>query len=126
MIEPGLRTRLDSEVASAAGRVHPKVLPQGTAYPSLTYELVSDPRLHSHDGPDGLVEARYQVTAWSETYGDMKQAAAEVLAALDGFTGTMGTVEVAATFYAGGRDLFDPDEMVHFHPSDFIVQYREG
>lgn len=126
MIEPGLASRLKAQVASVGGRVDPKKLPQNPTYPHLTYELVSDPRLHSHDGPDGLVTARYQVTPWSPSYAAMKTAQDEIRAALDGFVGDMNGHHVASVMHAGGRDLYDDEVEVHFGPVDYLISYKES
>lgn len=125
MIEAGLYSRLKAQVLAVQGRVYPKKLPQGVQYPALTYELVSDPRDHDHGGPSGLVDARYQVTPWSDYYLEMKEVGADVRAALDGFSGAMGTATVANVRHAGGPDLYDPTALVHYGPTDYLIQYTE-
>lgn len=125
MIEPGLHDELVAGVLIVAGRVHPVILPQGTTYPALTYSLVSDPRDQDLEGPTGLIEARYQISAWSTSYSDAKAAADEARVALDGFSGVMGVHEVARIAYEGGVDLFDQNERVHQIETDYKVRYFE-
>ncbi len=45
-------------------RVFDRRIPRGEARPCLTYMQVSADRLHTLEGHDGLIHARYQVTAW--------------------------------------------------------------
>lgn len=129
MIEPGLVDRLEAEVASVSSRVYPAQLPQAASYPALTYRLVSDPREHDGDGPDGLVGARYTVTAYALTYAALKTTRDEVRAALDGWSGTMNGHAVAQIQHAGGPDLFDREageSGVHYAPVDYLIDYVEG
>ncbi|HSH45233.1 MAG TPA: DUF3168 domain-containing protein [Longimicrobiales bacterium] len=131
MIEEGLASFLEELETSAGARVYPLTLPQAVKYPALTYQLVSDPRDDTHDGPDGTVNARYQVTAWSDVYDDMKALAQEVRDGLFGFTGAMGEVTVRRVGYMGGPDLYEPEvgpagaPGVHHGPRDYVIQYTE-
>ena len=125
MIGVGIRSVLAAAATSVDSRVHPKKLPQNTSYPALTYEIVSDPRGHTHDGPDGRVEARVRVTAWSPSYADVAEATGEVKDALDGYLGAMGDVRVWSVRHTGGRDLYDSEVHVHHRPVDYLIQYTE-
>jgi len=101
-------------------------MPQNVTLPAVTYELISDPRGNTHQGPDGTVEARYQVTAWSQSYQQAKTLSLQVKNALQGYRGPMGTgVAVASIFAAGGRDLFDDDLRIFYVASDFFINYKE-
>lgn len=127
MIESGLFTRLTTQVTSVSGRVHPKVAPQNVTLPAITYELVSDPRGNTHQGPDGTVQARYMVTVFAKSYLEAKTISGQIKNALQGFKGAMGTgVVVASVFAAGGRDLFDQDLRIYHIPQDFFFHYREA
>lgn len=128
MIEAELRDHLVANVPTVSGRVYPVLLPQSPTYPALTYQLISDPRGHTHDGPDGLVDARYQITTWAprEAYADVKATADAVRIALDGFTGIWGAFFVGLIFHDGGVDLYDPDVEVHHNATDYIIRYQEN
>jgi hypothetical protein len=126
MIEAGLYTRLNTQLTGIGGRIYPKTMPQNVTLPAVTYELISDPRGNTHQGPDGTVEARYQVTTWSQSYQQAKTLSLQVKNALQGYRGPMGTgVAVASIFAAGGRDLFDDDLRIHYVASDFFINYKE-
>jgi hypothetical protein len=117
---------LNTGVASVGGRIHPKMLPQNTPYPALTYEIVSDPRGETHDGPDGRVEARLQVTAWAPSYAAVATASNEVREAMNGFVGVAGDIRIWRVGHVGGRDLYDHEVHVHHRPVDYLIQYTEG
>jgi hypothetical protein len=126
MIEAGLFNRIKTQVTAVGNRVYPKVLPQNVQTPAITYELITDPRGNTHQGPDGTVEALYQVTVWAKSYMEAKTISLSIKNALQGFSGAMGTgVTVASVFAGGGRDLFDDDLRLYFIPADFIIHYKE-
>lgn len=126
MIEAELRDHLAANVPAIDGRIYPVLLPQDPTYPALTYQLISDPRGHTHDGPDGLVDARYQITTWSRVYADVKDTTNAVRLALDGFKGVWGPFFVGLIFHDGGVDLYDPDVEVHHNATDYIIRYQEN
>lgn len=130
MIEPGLVDRLEAQVSGIGSRVYPGKLPQNPTYPAIAYAQISNPRQHTHDGPDGCVEARYQITAFSDSYAEAKGVAEDIREALDGFTGTMNDVEVAFTRHDGGRDVFDDQAEVNrgvwMIQTDYMIQYTEA
>lgn len=126
MIEAELRDHLVANVLIVGGRVHPVLLPQNPTYPALTYQLISDPREHSLEGVDGLVEARYQLTAWALLYADVRSTTEAVRVALDGFSGTWGAYEVSRAMNVGGVDLYDPDVEVHHTAVDYLIRYSES
>ena len=128
MIEEGLRSVLVTNVTLVGGRVFPTIRAQGSPYPSVVYQLISDPARYALDGPTGLVEARFQINSYGLTYGAMKAVARQVRAALDGFVGTMGGLPVSLVKYEGGSDRYDQDgdlDGVHAHRADVMIQYRE-
>lgn len=129
MIETGLNARLRAEVAAVSNRVYPTILPHDVTFPAITYQRISDPRLHSADGADRLVAARYQVTTFAQRFDQMKVAANQVRLALDGWSGTMGDHDVARVQHLGGRDAFERDadeEGVHSDQSDYLIIYEEA
>lgn len=130
MIEAGLAGWLRLSVLDVENRVYPqRIAPvEGkVSYPAIWYAMVSDPRVFTHDGSTGLVEARYQITVVDTSYENVKEIASDVRAALDGLDGALGEgVTVEFVQYMGGRDLFDPDTRAHFIPMDFRFQYREA
>ena len=83
----------DSGVAALVGtRIHPGVRPQGTALPTIVFNMISANPSYSDDGEDGIAEARIQLDCWGATYTDAKKTARAVKTALSGFGGTVNSV----------------------------------
>lgn len=64
-------------------RFEPAVNTQGAVMPAVTYQVISGPRDHSHDGP-GLASYRIQLTVTDTTYTGMVAVAKQLVRALDG------------------------------------------
>lgn len=77
-------------------RMYPSIIPQGATLPAITYQRISTVEFTSHDGPSGLVRARYEIIAWAETNAAALSLAALVRIALDclGWTQSSDTVQV--------------------------------
>lgn len=106
-IEQGLYTHLAADggvSALVSTRIYPQVIPQDVDLPAIAYQKISAPRDHTHDGPSGLVRARMQITCAGASYAVAKTLSEAVRAALDGFSGTMGSTTVNAVFLDNERD----------------------
>jgi hypothetical protein len=125
MIETGLVSHLLADaplMAVIERRLYPLVLPQDAAVPAVTYQRVSTPRTLTLKG-GGTTAPRFQFSAWAMTYSQAKQVGELLKAALDCYTGPMGTHKVAA-FMAGYRDTYDDDTKRYGCGVDFIINYR--
>jgi hypothetical protein len=125
VIESGIYSRLVAGVPSVSGRVYPMILPQNVVFPCVSYLVISDPGDQDHDGPTLTRSAGYQVSAWARTFTEARTAAAQIRTALEGYRGTMGTVDVATVIADGGRDLYDDDLRIYHHAGDFTFLYKE-
>jgi len=79
-------TRLLAEATLTAlvgDRIEPVLNSQDTALPALSYQTISRPTEHSHDGP-GMSRPRVQITAIAKTYAQVVAVLAAVKLALDG------------------------------------------
>src|SRR4051812_12080900 len=94
-----------SSALSVGERVYPLTLPQGVVLPAVTYQLVGgEGPLHSHgDAQDGagptrltFERSRVQLGCWAGSARTADVLAAEVSAAVDGFTGWWGDVAIAS------------------------------
>lgn len=87
----------DVGIASAVGnRIGPAPPPQGSTYPLITTQMVSNvqsPHLRQR-GP-GVAEPRLQVDVWSVTNSGMKTLASLVQHRLQGFTGHVSDTTVS-------------------------------
>ena len=107
-------------------RIYPASSAQATdpALNYLTYARVGGQPYHTHDGPAGLRWARMSFMAHSPSYATAKAIAAAVLAALDGFKGTVGSVEIQAILSEMDMiDDYDPETRQQLVITDLMTAY---
>lgn len=130
----GLYAHLSSAL-SVGDRVYPLTLPQGVDLPAVTYQLVGGAGpLHSHGDAQGgegptrptFQRSRVQLGCWGESARAAEVLAAEVEAALDGFTGTWGEVPIASALVDLSLDDWRPDVGKYRRIVDVLVQWQAG
>ncbi len=121
-----------STTLSIGDRVYPLTLPQGAVLPAVTYQLVGgEGPLHSHtdaQGGDGthhptFDRSRVQLSCWADSARAADVLAAEVSAAVDGFTGSWGDVAIASALVDISIDDWRPDVAVYRRIIDVLVQW---
>lgn len=121
MIETGLHAKL-----ATLATTYPSFLPQERSLPALVYSRVSTVRTQTHDGPTGLVDARIQITVHTSTYSAALTLARQVAAALNGYSGLLGTVAVGNVEIVNEVDLgYRLETTSHQIAVDAIVHYQE-
>lgn len=109
MVESTLYSRLTTFaglVALVVKRVYPLIIPQGAAYPAVTYQRIStEPREVAMGGDPGIARARIQVTAWANTFDDAKDVGNQVRLALERWNPT----GVFDTYIIAENDLYDEE-----------------
>lgn len=109
-IEQALYNRLSTHAGLAAlvgSRIYPVRLPLRPDYPAVSYFRVSRSMRRAFGGTVSGQETRFQFDCWAKTYAGGKDVADQVIAALDGFSGTMGGsggVEVQAVYLENEQD----------------------
>lgn len=88
-------------------RLYPLLLPQKVELPAVTYQRISTPRLREFE-QSFMPHPRFQFNCWAESFPRAKDVAAQVLAALDVYIGSMGDETVRASIIDGERDMYDP------------------
>lgn len=132
MIEEAIYTRLSGFsglVALISTRVYDvESVPQNPTRPFVTYQRVSGRRVQAMGVFTGLVSpGRYQVVAHAATYRSAKAVRTQLLAALDRWRGTDGTVTVQDTFVENDVDLpYDLDTQDRAISLDAVLHFREG
>lgn len=124
-IAEALRSILVTAATTAEGRIYPKVLPPGVILPAISYSRISTPRVRSLTGFSHLAMPRFQFTAWAETYAGAKALVDEMIAALDGYVGTVDSVEIQSSHIENEVDMYIPDSGIYGMPTDFIVAHKE-
>lgn len=111
-------------------RFYPVRLPQSQTpvYPAITYQRIDDQLDYSHDGYDGLIDARIQFTIWSQTYlsGETVENALRqtpVDGGINGYKGVMSGVQFDRIFLAPGITGFDTVTQIHQRTMDLMIGY---
>lgn len=76
----------------------------------VAYFLISDPHIHKSGGDLDVYQPRFQFSCFGTSYSNACAVAAQVKAALQDYSGTMGGtggVVVQHSFYEDANDLFD-------------------
>jgi len=74
----------DGGVSALVGtKIHPHIVPEGTALPYITYSMVVGTPFNKLAGRTGLEKKRIQVNCWASTYAAAKALAEAVKTALD-------------------------------------------
>jgi len=97
--------RADAVTNIAGSRISPLVISAGVALPALVYQQVGGPRDHVTSGPSGLVESRFQITCWAETYKKADELAAAVRQTLDGYSGIIDSVVIKVIHLLDEADM---------------------
>jgi hypothetical protein len=111
-------------------RIFPAIAPHGDSLPFITYQQISGVRQQVTTHSIGMVQARFQINCWGETYGDCNTVAMAVRKLLDGYAGTVEKVKIHDIQLDNEIDLQELVEGVSQSERrgkalDFIVWYRE-
>jgi hypothetical protein len=125
-------TTADSFAALASTRLYPfGGAPASATKPYATFGKIGGFRHHHLGGSAGLVEARFQFDCYAGSAKAAEGLADAVRDALDGYIGTISTVEVLASFLVHETDdFFSPVDSgsVREHRTivEFDIWYRES
>ena len=126
-IEKAIRAILvaNNTVKAITTRCYPGKIPQDPTYPLIAYYKVTGMRDHHLQGPSGLAHPRFQVEAWATTYDAAKALANAIRVALDGYTGTQGTVAIGSILMESERDVYEDAVSCHRVIMDWFIWHRE-
>lgn len=126
-IEKAIRSILiaDTAVKAITTRCYPGMIPQNPTYPLIAYFKVTGNRDHHLGGPSGLAHPRFQVEAWATTYDAAKALANAIREALDGYSGTQGTVVIGSILMESERDTYEDAVSCHRVIMDFYCWHSE-
>lgn len=120
----------DTILSLVSTKIYPKILPQSSTVPAITYNQISGPRGHTMSGPDGTVASRYQINCWDSTYAGAKAIAEAVRKELDGYTGTVNSRQIDSIMLDNEGDMPDGENNINNvrrfgKMLDFIIFYQE-
>ena len=114
-------------------RIYYIVMPQGTTYPAVTFEMLpTSGRVHLMGDDSALCMETLRGSVWGEAkdFANMETAAGYIKTLLQDFTGTLGGVggiSVERIFLETNQAaLFNAGADVYQIPQDFIVWYQEA
>lgn len=106
------------EIAAAVGdRIHPEIIPEGEAYPAITYSIEEVPDMVLA-GPSGILEVDLELTIWARStptrsgYGIARDLAIDVRQALLGSPGIIEGVDLMS-ITGGELEMGAPDTTTH-------------
>ena len=122
-----------SVAALVGARVYPITFPQTATRPLVIYQRTSNVPQYSHDGPANVTESRFQISAFSKTYDQAHQVAAEIRGAFADWEAEQANVSgivIGAAFLENEIDLFNPQD-VEFQSDyhvlcDYVFQHEEA
>jgi hypothetical protein len=126
-IETSLRTYIvgiPAIVALIGSRMYPVALPPNVTLPAISYFRVSEPGDYTHQGPSRLQDARFQFSCWATTWVGARAIVTALLAALEGYTGTLTGVFIGHSLLAGMRDVAEPEANIYHIAVDFMIGYE--
>jgi hypothetical protein len=127
-IEEALVAFITANVTEA-GNGYPQEVPVDADFPAWSYNTISDEEVLSHGGRSGYAKARIQCdfmareTAELSDYAVVKGIAEAARNALDGYQGTMGTVNVDYCHVELTDDWADTHKLP-VQRFDVILSYR--
>lgn len=118
----------DAGVGALAGdRIYPQRFPSGLTLPAIRYSQISQGRVYAHTGYSNLSHPRMQIEAAAETYGEARQLADAIIAALDLNTGTWGddALPVSDCKLIDERDFVDEETGIIRIVQDWMPYHGE-
>lgn len=117
--------------AVVSTRIWPRLIPQATTYPAISFMVVSAEHVHSMGGSSELAFKRVQVDCWADTESAADDLRELVRNRMDGYAGNMGSVEVQSCLITNERDTMEAapgneEDRKYVASTDFMVSYYES
>lgn len=130
-IQEGLRARLVA-TSGVTDLVSTRIYAEGSTQHTgpdmpayVTFEAVSGEVINQHGGSSGLRRGRVSYMAHGATRASVVAVCEALIAALNGFSGTVGGVTIGHCLCVGdGVDFYDPDLRQQLRVVDFDVLYE--
>lgn len=107
--------------AIVGSRIYMIARPNTSALPALTLHLISN--LPQRDLDDtAYMQARIQVSCWSDSYGPAKALPGEIRAAVDTFRAQPGVLDAEVVYE--GED-YDGEAQIYHVPVDVLIKYDQ-
>ena len=128
MLEQGLFTLLQADPtlsALVAARIYPVLIPDGSPYPCLSYQVISGSADVAMDGSAEL-SRRIQFDGWGTSYADCKHIQKALHDLFDGFAGALSDgTQVKGAFRGIELDLFENVSRTYRSVTEYLFDYVE-
>lgn len=123
-MEEDLRTLL-----SGLPRVVWNTRPQGSALPAVVLTTISEVTSYAYSGPVDLISTRVQADIYAGTYAEAVSTDRQLVAAVNGYRGTVGSTDFAGIFLESRFDETDTPAAgatpIHRISRDLMVKHKE-
>lgn len=110
-------------VNAVAQGIYPQTIPQGGAFPAITYTLDADERDQLLDSIGDLKRALIEINAWDQDHRLAHALADAIEAALAGYRGVFGTKTAEHIRLERKFDLFESDSLLYRVSQQFLIAY---
>ncbi len=128
-IEDALYAKLTSDAAINAitgSRVYPVKMEDNPTFPAITFQRISSTREQTMSGRVSYCSALYQIDSWSVSYDVTRDLASKIFALLEGFRGTISSVDIQGILSQNEIDLYEDDVKVYRRSQTFTVIFLES
>lgn len=121
----------DSAVRALVGdRIYPARTPQDTTLPKIVFTTITEGRAPTMAGSSGAVNPRIQIDCWADSNAGADALADAVRLALDGYRGTVASVQIRSCFLDSKRDaIVEPrdgtEQRIFGRSMDFSIWHFE-
>ncbi len=111
-------------------RIHAHHLPQGPTLEAITFRQISAERTHAFGSDPGLVQTRFQLDAWGNTYKEARDLADAIRGngvgnAFNRFRGTEDTTVVDDILLDNEISTFEDESKTYRTTQDYLIWYHE-
>ena len=118
-------------VALVSKRIYPTIMPNNVILPAVSFQRISTERTHAFQADVALTSATYQISSWGKNdtvkkgYAHADAVSKQVRAALQNYSGTMGSTTVNAVLLIGELTDYDTATETYAVHQDYEIWYQE-
>ena len=116
--------------SGSSARIYAPSLPQNPVLEAITFQVISAPRVHAFGSDPGLVESRWQVDAWGNTYEEARDLGDAIRGngagnAFSRFRGTLDSTVVQDVLLDNEIPTFEDESGSFRNMQDYMIWYEE-
>jgi len=128
-IKIALATKLESISALTAlvsARIYSVALPQDYTLPAVFFRMISDQTERTLSGHGGKARTTFEISYCAITDTAAETGGEIIRKALDGFRGTVSSVQIQSTIMTDRRDEFEQDMNIFRRVMEFKIGHIEA